>query len=162
MSQNEDNIRELNIEAEPVEADVREADTGDDVTVWRYNGFEFSFDVGDADDAAHFEECMYRFADSEKAQPKDGTMSERIIAYDKMFRVMFDDVFGEGAGDDILGEKRNMRNCDKAYESLLNFIEGQNADFVRTRAALAARYSAPTNRAQRRADSRNATRRRVR
>lgn len=162
MSQNEDNIRELNIEVEPAEAEIGEPVSSDDVTIWRYNGFEFSFDVGDADDAAHFEECMHRFADSEKAQPKDGTMAERIIAYDKMFRDMFDDVFGEGAGDDILGEKRSMRNCDSAYESFLSFIDGQNADFVRRRAALATRYSVPVNRAQRRAETRNASRRRTR
>lgn len=160
MSQN-DNIRELNPVTEPEEVfEEQEAVSSDDVTIWKYNGFEFSFDVGDADDAAHFEDCMKRFAEAEKAQPKNGSMTEMIIAYDKLFRNMFDDVFGEGAGDDILGEKRSMRNCDNAYESFLLFIDGQNSDFIRRRAALMNRFTAPQNRAQRRQVTRNANRRR--
>lgn len=120
--------------------------------IWKYNGYEFSLDITDADDAARFEEAMQKLDGWEKSLKKDGTLSERIIAYDQMFRDLYDFLFGEGAGDDILGEKRSMTNCQDSYESLLDFIEQQSIAMGERRAALVDRYSG--NRAQRRADMR--------
>lgn len=123
------------------------------ITKWTYNGNTFEFDVGDAEDASHFEDVMLHFGDAEKSLKKDGGISDQIIAYDKLFRDMFDEMFGEGAGDAILGERRSMNNCDDAYESFLEFISAQSAGFAERRAALLTKYNG--NRAQRRSASFN-------
>lgn len=120
--------------------------------VWQYNGYEFELDITDADDAARFEEAMQQLDAAEKSLKKDGTLSERIVAYDKMFRDLYDFLFGSGAGDDILGEKRSMTNCQNSYESLLDYINQQSVTMSERQAALVDRYSG--NRAQRRMEMR--------
>lgn len=124
-----------------------------DVTVWEYNGFTFELDVGDADTAEHIEGVFDRFSKAEKRVKRDGSMKEIIISYDKLFRDMFDDMFGTGAGDDILGEKRSIKNCNAAYESFLDFINAQRENFAEQNAMLNAKYNG--NRVQRRTTAKN-------
>lgn len=123
--------------------------TGAVNTVWEVNGNKFSFDMGDAEDAKHFQDVMKRFEAAEKALPKDGDMVQHIISYDKMFRDMYDDLFGEGAGDKILGSRRNMTNVDNTYTSFLEFLASQGNGLNDRRTAIINKYNG--NRAQRRA-----------
>lgn len=117
-------------------------------TTWEYNGNKFELDVGDADEADHLEEVFKRFDAAEKSLQKDGGLGDMIRRYDKLFRDLYDDLFGVGAGDAILGERKNMNNCDNSFESFLAFIDGQNSHFIARMANINARYSG--NRAQRR------------
>lgn len=117
--------------------------------IWEYNGNTFELDVGDAEDAEHLENAFKRLEAAEKTVKRDGSLAEIVCAYDSMFRNLYDDIFGEGAGDMVLGERRNIDNCNASYESLLAFIEGQNAHFIQRTESLTARYG--SNRAQRRA-----------
>lgn len=122
-------------------------------TVWEYNGNKFDLDLGDAADADHAEAAFNHFAAAEKSLQKDGSIGDVIRGYDKMFRDLYDDLFGPGAGDAVLGDKQNIDNCNRSYESLLAFIDGQNAHFREQMESLNTRYSG--NRAQRRASYRH-------
>lgn len=117
-------------------------------TKWEYNGSTFELDLGDADDADHLEQVFSRFSVAEKSLQKAGGLGDMVRGYDKLFRDFYDDLFGEGAGDAILGERKNMNNCDNAFDSFLAFIDGQNSHFMTRMANINARYSG--NRAQRR------------
>ena len=123
-----------------------------DVTQWEYNGFTFELDIGDADESERLEEAFQRLADADKTIPKTGHLKDIIIAQDKVCRDFFDFLLGEGAGDDVLGEKRSINNCNDAYESFLDFIDAQRGGYEERNAALLTRYSG--NRAQRRAQTR--------
>ena len=134
-------------------ADFTELVPEEDKTIWRYNGNEFSFDMGDADDLAHFEEVMDRFQKAEMTVKRDGSLAEQVIAYDAMYRNMYDDLFGDGAGDAILGQKRNMNNCNLSYASFLEFLGRQGAEFQRQREIIEQKqtfYAPNGNRSQRR------------
>ena len=117
-------------------------------TKWEYNGNTFELDLGDAEDADHLEQVFGRFSEAEKTLQKAGGLGDMVRGYDKLFRDFYDDLFGEGAGDAILGERKNMNNCDNAFDSFLTFIDGQNSHFMSRMASINARYSG--NRAQRR------------
>lgn len=123
-----------------------------DMTVWNINGHSFTLDIGDAVDAQHFQEVMERFGVAEKALQKDGDMVAHIIAYDKLFRDMYDDLFGEGSGDKILGTRKNMTNVDNTYTSFLEFLAAQGNGLNDRRTAIINKYNG--NRAQRRATAR--------
>ena len=88
------------------------------------------------------------FWNTTKSLKKDGTPSERVRAYDKMFRDFYDDLLGDGAGDAILGAKCSIINCDNAFESFLAFIDAQSTAINTRRENVAGKYSG--NRAQRR------------
>lgn len=117
-------------------------------TTWEYNGNKFELDLGDADDADHLEQVFGRFSVAEKALQKAGGLGDMVRGYDKLFRDFYDYLFGAGAGDAILGERKNMNNCDNAFDSFLAFIDGQNSHFIARMASINTRYSG--NRAQRR------------
>lgn len=116
--------------------------------IWEYNDSSFELDIGDAEFLEHYEAVMERLDNAEKALKKDGTPSERVRAYDKMFRDFYDDLLGDGAGDAILGAKCSIINCDNAFESFLAFIDAQNTAINTRRENVAGKYSG--NRAQRR------------
>jgi len=97
-------------------------------TIWEYNGNEFEFDMQDLEYAERYDAAMKNLANREKKAKKDGSLSERIKDYDDMIRSMFDDLLGDGAGDDVLGDKVNVRNCDEAYDSFITFIANQKKE----------------------------------
>ena len=122
-------------------------------TVWEYNGNKFDLDLGDAVDADHAESAFNRFSAAEKSLQKDGSIGDIIRGYDKMFRDLYDDLFGSGADDAVLGDNHSIDNRTRSYESLLAFIDGQNAHFREQMENLNTRYGG--NRAQRRSSYRH-------
>lgn len=123
-------------------------------TVWEYNGTRFKLDLADLEFAERYEIALANLQEREKSRSKDGSMSDRIREYDAMIRGMFDDIFGEGAGDAVLGESKNTDNCDAAFDSLLEFVIRQKEDSDRVASSLVNKYEKyQPNRAQRRAAS---------
>lgn len=123
-----------------------------DNTIWEYNGSRFELDLTDLDFAERYEAALANLQEREKSRSKDGAMSARIREYDVMIRGLFDDIFGEGAGDAVLGEKISTKNCDIAFDSLLEFVIKQQEDNNRATASLVSKYDKyQPNRAQRRA-----------
>lgn len=126
-------------------------------TVWEYNGSSFELDLSDLDFAESYEVALANLQKREKNRSKDGRLSDRIREYDAMIRGLFDDLFGEGAGDAVLGETRNTANCDAAFDSLLEFVVAQQEENNRATNAMVSKYEKYLpNRAQRRSVASNA------
>ena len=123
-----------------------------DNTIWVYNGNQFELDLTDLEFAERYEQSLVHLQEREKSRSKDGSMSARIREYDAMIRGLFDDIFGDGAGDAVLGEKVSTRNCDAAFDSLLEFVLKQQAENNAEAETLVSKYTKyQPNRAQRRA-----------
>lgn len=120
-------------------------------TIWVYNGNEFEFDAGDADIIENYEDVLNQFDQEAKLLKKDGSNSERLREYDLLFRNMFDRIFGEGAGDAILGERRSVFNCNTAFADFLDFVASQKGALEASYQKTMSKHGYSPNRAQRRA-----------
>ena len=101
-----------------------------------------------------YSRLLANLQEREKNRTKDGSLSDRIREYDKMIRGLFDDIFGEGAGDAVLGAKISTKNCDIAFDSMLEFVLKQQEENSRAAEALVSKYDKyQPNRAQRRVSS---------
>lgn len=118
-------------------------------TTWEINGHSFVLDLEDAETAERYENAFDKMAEAEKLLPKDGKMSVRIRAYCDLFKSLYDDIFGPGSGEKILGNKDNTRICNEVYDHFLAFVVKQRDSSAATTTALVSKYS--PNRAQRRA-----------
>lgn len=126
---------------------IRQPD--EDLTIWRYNGVELKLDVQDIDTIERYEQAFADLEEDEKAIPKDGLKSVRIRAYCRMFRKLFNALFGEGTDVKMFGEKDNARVMTECYDDFLQFVSLQHAAFAEVQNHIVTKYSA--NRAQRRA-----------
>lgn len=118
-------------------------------TTWEINGNTFDLDLQDVETAEKYEQAFENMGINEKNIPKNGKNSEIIKGYYNMFVILYDDLFGVGAGVKILGEKANSRTCDEVYENFLNFVRAQTDASLQYRNTILTKYS--LNRAQRRA-----------
>lgn len=116
---------------------------------WEINGNSFPFDLQDVDNMERYEAAFMEMSEEEKALPKDGKNSERLRAYCRMFRKLFDKLLGDGASTAIFGEKDNARQMTMVYESFLEFARSQQTEIEETKNRIVNRFS--PNRAQRRA-----------
>ena len=117
--------------------------------IWDNNGLSYELDMQDAETSERYESAFSKMAEREKLLPKDGASSAYIRAYHELFKNLFDDIFGEGSGSKIVGEKANSRVCNEVYASFLDFVAEQKNSQLEFNNNLVTRYSA--NRAQRRA-----------
>ena len=117
--------------------------------IWDNNGLSYELDMQDAETSERYESAFSKMAEREKLLPKDGASSAYIRAYHELFKNLFDDIFGEGSGSKIVGEKANSRVCNEVYASFLDFVAEQKNSQMEFNNNLVSRYSA--NRAQRRA-----------
>jgi len=126
------------------------------ITNFEYNGVSYYFDAEDV-------ECMERYADAaekmaERADkltdmnggsPRDRLKVQRF--YCESVRGFFDDIFGEGAGKALCGEKMNSRTDSEAYAAFVGFARAQAEAGTAVRASIADTY---LNRSERRAAAR--------
>lgn len=117
-------------------------------TEWEVNGCVLELDLQDAETAERYEIAFDKMTEEEKLMPKDGKPSEQIRAYHKLFVNLYDNLFGNGTGIKILGEKANTRICNETYEDFLAFVAEQKNATLEMQNNMIDRYS--PNRAQRR------------
>lgn len=125
------------------------SNTSSERYVWHVNGHEFPLDLQDASVSERCEKAFLAMSEREKAIPKDGLNSARIRARCDLFRSLFDDLFGEGAGQKIFGDEYNARTATEVYEKFLDFMANQRNGLLEVENRVMNRYS--QNRAQRRA-----------
>lgn len=118
-------------------------------TKWEINGKIYELDLEDADTAERYESAFEMMEQEEKQLPKDGKTSEIIRAYCKLFENLYDRLFGDGCGKEIIGEKANTRTCNEVYDDFLRFVSFQKQESLAFQNSLVSKYS--PNRAQRRA-----------
>lgn len=125
-------------------------------TNFEYNGTSYYFDAEDV-------ECMERYADAadkmaakadQIAAMTGGTIRERLGVqriYCESVRAFFDDIFGEGAGKALCGEKMNSRTDSEVYAAFVDFARKQTEVGASIRTSIAETY---LNRSERRAAAR--------
>lgn len=117
-------------------------------TTWEINGKTYELDVYDEETAEKYQNAFKILEKEEIALSKDGELTEQIRNYCQIFYNLFDNIFGEGAGEDILGKSRNVNRCNATYDSFLDFVKKQKIAVVNFKTEIASKYS---NRQTRRA-----------
>jgi len=132
---------------------IQDNEQNEVLTVFSYNGVSFDFDIEDIEDLQRYENAYEQMTVDQKLLKKDGKKSEYVKAYCEMIRRLFENIFGDGAGTKICGERYNSRTDTEAYNAFLAFVAKQTDAGMVQKSALAATY---LNRAQRRAAAKNA------
>ena len=119
--------------------------------IWEINGLSLELDLNDADTSERYEKAFEAMQSSESRLPKDGKLSERIRAYCKLFRELFDTLFGAGTSEKIFADvPDNTDRYDDIYFNFLDFVSAQRNEILQQKAERFAKYK-PVNRQQRRA-----------
>lgn len=116
---------------------------------FEFGGVKVEFDSSDLETMQKFEKAIAKMAIDEKALKKDGTASERILSYCKLFEDLIDSMFGEGVFLKMCGGKYSAFQANQLYTKLLNVIERQGAANAALQVGIAQKYM--PNRAARRA-----------
>ena len=112
------------------------------VYTWEINGVSLEFDIEDADNAEKYQKAFEKFGETEKIITSSEINSADFIReYCKMFRNLYDDIFGKGTSDKIFsGIKDNSRKYDEIYAEFLNFIRNQSEKAAERKNNLAVKY----------------------
>lgn len=117
--------------------------------IWKINSLSLELDLEDADCMERYENAFEEMSKEEKQIPKDGKASVRIRAYCRLFRNLYDRLFGEGTSEKLFkGIPENTDAYDEIYYALLDFVAAQSADAMAKRNEKLSKYR--PNRQQRR------------
>lgn len=117
--------------------------------IWEINGLSLELDLEDADCMERYENAFEKMSEEEKQIPKDGKYSAIIRAYCRLFRDLYDRLFGEGTSEKLFeGVPENTDAYDEVYYKLLDFVTAQRTAAVEKRAEKLSKYR--PNRQQRR------------
>lgn len=117
--------------------------------IWEINGLSLELDLEDADCMERYENAFEKMSEEEKQIPKDGKYSAIIRAYCRLFRDLYDRIFGEGTSEKLFeGVPENTDAYDEVYYKLLDFVTAQRTAAVEKRAEKLSKYR--PNRQQRR------------
>lgn len=119
------------------------------MSLWSYNGIELEVDMGDADFQEIVENAFEKMHEDEVKILKAGKASAITRSYCQMFYNLYDNIFGAGTGEKLLGEKRNSGVCEECYESFIDLCQKQTTESNAKKARIVNKYA--PNRAQRRA-----------
>lgn len=94
--------------------------------IWEINGLSLELDLEDADCEDRYENAFEKMSEEEKQVPNDGKLSTRIRAYCKLFRDLYDRLFGEGTSEKIFkGIPDNTDVYNEIYYKFLDFAAAQ-------------------------------------
>ena len=119
------------------------------MSLWRWNDVELEIDMEDVEFLERYEIAFDNMELKETELQKTGKKSEIARDYCDMFYRLFDDIFGQGTGEKLLGEKKNVRNCEECYDAFLSACQKCVIEANKRQNALANKFK--PNRAQRRA-----------
>lgn len=117
--------------------------------IWEINGMSLELDLEDADCMERYENAFEKMSEEEKQIPKDGKYSAIIRAYCRLYRNMYDRIFGEGTSEKLFkGIPENTDSYNKVYCEFLDFVTAQRTTTAKKRAEILSKYR--PNRQQRR------------
>lgn len=117
--------------------------------IWEINGLSLELDLEDADCMERYENAFDKMSEEEKQVSKDGKASVRIRAYCRLFRDLYDRIFGEGTSEKIFRDiPDNTDLYDEIYFKFLDFVTTQKNAAVEAKAEKMTKYR--PNRQQRR------------
>ena len=110
--------------------------------LWEINGISLPLDLSDADVMARYEDAFEAMKQDETDIPRDGRASERIRGYCRMYRNLYDRLFGEGTAERIFdGLPTSSEVYESVYASFLTFVTAQAEEIARRRAEVFNKYS---------------------
>ena len=112
----------------------------------KINDVELELDLMDADMAEKYEKAYRKMQRDVANIPKNLSLAENIRKQCNLIFCFFNEVFGEGTSKKVFGNKTNLRECIKAVETLIDYV---NKDVEETNKIIN-KYS--PNRATRRAN----------
>lgn len=116
---------------------------------WKINGLELTLDMEDADTAERYESAFELMIKEENETKNITKLSEKIRSYCKIFRNLYDRIFGEGTSAKIFENvPENCAEYDRIYCDFLDFVKNQQSDSAQRKSRILAKYS--PNRQQRR------------
>lgn len=107
-------------------------------STWSCGGREYPFDISEA-------ECMRSVGDALKKLKieadelelrEDVAPHETIAEQCGMIGRFFDEIFGDGEGEKICGEKSSLRDYSDAYVSFIVFLNAQVEEFAAMRESI--------------------------
>lgn len=116
--------------------------------VWNYGGASFTLDMDDVETAERYDAAFQKMQ-AQFEEPDGAPEIAKIRTYCEAIRFLFDELFGEGTAEKLMGEKLNLAACDDAYESFLTFVQAQTAERENRHREMFSRFA--PNRAARRA-----------
>lgn len=117
--------------------------------IWEINGLSLELDLEDADCMERYENAFDEMKKEENEAPKDGKASARIRAYCRLFRDLYDRIFGEGTSEKIFRDiPDNTDLYDEIYFKFLDFVTAQKNAAMEAKAEKMTKYR--PNRQQRR------------
>lgn len=117
--------------------------------IWKINGLELVLDMEDADTAERYEQAFEAMVKEENETRNIVRLSEKIRSYCKIFRNLYDRIFGEGTAEKIFENiPENCSEYDRIYCDFLDFVKNQQSDSAQRRNKIMAKYA--VNRQQRR------------
>lgn len=115
---------------------------------YEINGVILEIDMEDVDFLEKLENAFEKMDEEEKNVQKIGKQSDIARAYCEMFYHLFDNIFGEGTGQEIFDGKNNLRITDETYEKFVSICAEQTRDSQKRKEKIVAKFQ--PNRAQRR------------
>lgn len=102
--------------------------------IWKYNNVELELDMGDIETVERYEKAFTKMEETARKLPKTGVYSEMSRAYCGMFYDLYDDLFGTGTGEKLMGKRYNVREAEKCYNAFLTFVRSQIREIDQIRA----------------------------
>lgn len=96
---------------------------------WSFNGFEAEVDFTDADFLDKLHDAKKQLTADSRNVPKVGKTSDIVRAQCDCYYNFFDNLFWDGAGNQVFGGKMSLAFCIDAANSLAAFEKGQVAYF---------------------------------
>lgn len=110
--------------------------------IWKINGLELTLDMEDADTAERYESAFEAMVKEENETKNIVKLSEKIRSYCKIFRSLYDRIFGEGTSEKIFeNAPDNCSEYDKVYCDFLDFVKNQQSDSAQRRSEILAKYA---------------------
>ena len=88
----------------------------------KINDVELKLDLMDADMAEKYEKAYRKMQRDVENIPKNLSLADSIRKQCQLIFTFFDEVFREGTSKKIFGNRTNLRECIKAVETLIDYV----------------------------------------
>lgn len=95
-----------------------------DTYTFEYNGRSFAFDMDEYEDASRYNAALKTLLTT-PCPDRQISQHGYIQAYCRAIRTFFDDIFGDGTAELLIGKNQNKRIHDNAYNAFLQFVSAQ-------------------------------------
>lgn len=106
----------------------------------KINGVELTFDATDADTLDKYLTAVDECSKANAAiKPAGGNKKETIRLYREIcgtVKKVFDDIFGQGTGENVCGKNDSLKACSEAYTALMKEYDRQHEEQQKRNAEL--------------------------